>query len=82
MKKEITLGQLLAVGVTILIAIFTGWITLNRSDARNDERARNLELQQTSHEIRAERKFDKLDEKLDNIQNGISDLKEKKADRK
>ena len=82
MKKEITLGQLLSVAVTILIALASGWITLNNKATDTAEKARNLEIQQSSQEIRTERKFDKIDVKLDAIQNGVYDLKEKKADRK
>lgn len=82
MKKEITLGQLLSVAVTILIAIATGWITLNNKVAKSEERDRNLEIKQTELEIRNERKFDRIDNKLDAIQTGISDIKEKKADRR
>lgn len=82
MKREITLGQLLSVAVTLVIALGTGWITQNNKVSRLEEQVRNMQTEQYSMQIRSDSKFDKIDNKLDAIQTGIGDLKERKADRK
>lgn len=46
MKKEITLGQLLSVAMTLLIAILTGWITLSNKVSTHDMKIETLQSQQ------------------------------------
>lgn len=81
MKKEITYGQLLAIGASFIIALATGWITQNNKVSKLEEQVRNMQTEMYNIQLRADSKFDKIDNKLDVITNGISDLKERKADR-
>jgi len=58
MKKEITVGQLLSVAATLLIALATGWITINNKVSRHD-----AEIKTTHESInRIEDKVDKVNE--------------------
>lgn len=63
MKKEFTLGQLLSVAVTLLIAIVTGWVTLNGKVSADSERIKAVEARQT----RVESAVDKMSDKIDRI---------------
>lgn len=63
MKKEITLGQLLGVGVTLLITIVTGWVTIN-----NKVSAHEIEIQA----LKA--KSDRIEIKLDRIELKTQDI--------
>lgn len=69
MKKEITLGQLLSVAVTIIIALATGWITQNSKVSKLEEKVLILQQQQTQQAVTNEKKFDKIDKTLVDIQN-------------
>lgn len=80
MKKEITLGQLLSVGVTLLIAIVTGWVTLNNKVSSHDAQIKSLESRQT----KIESSIDRFDDKLDKVIDAVTDIKikmERKKDR-
>ena len=46
MKREITLGQLLAVATTLLIALATGWVTINKEVTKSSTRIDSLEFRQ------------------------------------
>lgn len=46
MKKEITLGQLLGVGATLLIAIATGWMTMSNKISEQGMQIKNLQERQ------------------------------------
>lgn len=81
MKREITYGQLIATATAIIMALAGGWISQNTKVAKLEERIQQMENDQMSMQIRIDSKFDKIDNKLDAISNGISDLKERKADR-
>lgn len=81
MKKEITLGQLLSVGVTLLIAIVTGWVTLNNKVATHDIEIKSL----TEKQYKTEVTLDRIEGKIDKINEGQADIRvklEKKIDRK
>ncbi len=82
MRREITLGQLLSVAMGIIISLATGWITQNNKVSKLEEQVRNMQTEMYNMQLRSDSKFDKIDNKLDVITNGISDLKERKADRK
>lgn len=85
MKKEITLGQLLSVSVTIVIALITGWITLSNKVATQERDLKNLEIRFVDMQISIERKFDRLENKIDHtngILNEVKVLLERKQDRK
>lgn len=55
MKKEITLGQLLSVATTLLIALATGWITINKEVTKSSTRIDSLEVRQDKTERILER---------------------------
>ena len=63
MKKEITLGQLLATAVTVIATIITAWITLSNKVATQGTRIDAIE----NWQAKAERTLDKIDDKLDKI---------------
>lgn len=85
MKKEITLGQLLSVAVSVVIALATGWITQNNKVSKLEEKVMILQQQQTQQAEANEKKFDKIDKTLSDIQNDTRLILinlERKADRK
>lgn len=63
MKKEITFGQLLAVGSTLLIAVITGWVTLNNKVSAHDIEIKSLKEKQE----RTESTLDRIEAKIDEI---------------
>lgn len=63
MKKEITIGQLLSVGATLLIAIVTGWVTLNNRVSTHDAEIRHLQ----SRYDKAEKTFERIEDKVEQI---------------
>jgi hypothetical protein len=70
MKKEITVGQLLSVSVTILITIITGWITMSNKVSSHGTQLKSVEKWQTRVEI----VMDKMDSKSDRIESKIDKL--------
>lgn len=63
MKKEITLGQLLATAVTVVIALVTGWSTMNNKVTRQGEQIEAIKDRQNRVEIM----LNKIDDKLETI---------------
>lgn len=63
MKKEITLGQLLGVATTLLIAIVTGWVTLNNKVSSHDAEIKALQ----STQARTDRVLDRIEGKVEQI---------------
>lgn len=61
MKKEITVGQLLSVGVTLMLAIITGWVTLNNKVSTHDVEIKGLQQRAEN----AERILDRIEGKID-----------------
>lgn len=55
MKREITLGQLLAVATTLLIALVTAWVTINKEVTKSSSRIDSLESRQDKTERILER---------------------------
>lgn len=51
MKKEITLGQVIAVASTFILAIVTGWITMSNKVTDAERRISTLEAQRVSDNI-------------------------------
>lgn len=78
MKKEITLGQLLSVAVTLLIALITGWITISNKvteqGVRQDIEIRNLKEQQASDKKDNERFKERVELKLDKINENVNSV--------
>jgi uncharacterized membrane protein (DUF106 family) len=85
MKREITFGQLISVAVTVILALATGWITQNNKVSTLQEQVRQLQNDQYNMQISTDKKFDKIDNKLDDNSSTLSDIKvllERKADRR
>jgi hypothetical protein len=85
MKREITLGQLLGVAVTVIMAIAGGWISLSNKVATNESELKNLEIRFMDMQIETNKKYDKLDQKVDEMAGTLNDIKvllERKQDRR
>lgn len=85
MKREITLGQLLGVAVTVIMAIAGGWISLSNKVATNESELKNLEIRFMDMQIETNKKYDKLDQKVDEMTGTLNDIKvllERKQDRR
>lgn len=70
MKREITLGQLISVGVTLLIAMASGWITLNNKVSAHAADIYYLQQKINTYDKQMERlenKIDKMIEKQEEI---------------
>lgn len=70
MKREITLGQVIATAVTLLLAIITGWVTITNKVTR-------LEARQDELEKRYDRIETKIDLIVDKTQNILIELERK-----
>lgn len=85
MKKEITYGQALGIAVTIIIAVFGGWLTLTKSQSADHIRIEKLELKLQEMQLNNEARYNKIEDKIDNVQNDITKIlinMERKQDRK
>lgn len=85
MKKEITLGQLLAVAITLLISIVSAWVTINNKVTRLESQQQEYRDQQYTLQVANDKKFDKIDQKMDAISSDTRQILiklENKADRK
>ena len=65
MERKISLGQVLSISVTLIIAIFTGWVTINNKVTDADRRITNLELQQEKMQNQLEQIMIRFETKLD-----------------
>lgn len=84
MKREVTLGQVLSIAVTIIIAGLTGWITLTNKVERGEERDKNLEIRMTGYEIRQDKETGEIKKTLQEINGTVNDIRldlKDKADR-
>lgn len=72
MKKEITVGQLLSVGVTLLIAIITGWVTINNKVSGHEKEIQGIQIRQS----RVETQIDRLENKIDKIYEKVSERRD------
>ena len=57
MKKEITLGQLVSVSATLLIAIVTAWVTINNKVSVHSEAIESIKKRQDRTDVQ----LDKID---------------------
>lgn len=73
MKKEITLGQLLAVGTTVLITILSAWLSLSKQVALDAQKNVDQDKEIYNMRISNDNKFNKIDDKLDNIIEKLAD---------
>lgn len=85
MKREITLGQLIGTAVTILLTLAAGWISLNNKVITTENEMKNLEIRFVDMQIANDKKIDRLEGKIDQLNGTLNDVKillERKADRK
>jgi hypothetical protein len=75
MKKEITVGQLVSAAVTVLIAMFAGWMSINNKVATLEEKNRTFEHQLYNLQLSMDKKYDRIDDKLDKITNAVYEKK-------
>jgi len=65
MKREITLGQLLSVSVTLLIAVITGWITMSNKITEQGTKF-NIQIEQIKADQAAiQQRFDRFTERIE-----------------
>jgi hypothetical protein len=57
--------------------IIGGWISMNRSDAAQEERLKSLELQQTRTEQKIEAKTEKILDKLEEINTTLANKQDR-----
>ncbi len=78
MKKEITLGQLLTAGISVLIAVFSAWVSISKQVAIQNEK--NIQQDNAIYEMKldATKKFDKIDNKLDDIIQALAEKENRK----
>lgn len=60
MKKEITIGQLLSVAATLVIAMATGWVTMSNKVTRAETRLDALETMQRQDKMEYTKAIDEL----------------------
>lgn len=78
MKKEITLGQLLSVAVTLLIAVITGWVTISNKVTEQGTKF-NIQIEQIRKDQDAiQARFDRFTErielKLDKVNENVNSV--------
>jgi hypothetical protein len=78
MKKEITIGQLLSVGATLLIAIITGWVTLNNKVSSQAVEIKVLQENQNKWDRVVERIEAKIDLNNEKTNQVLIELQNKK----
>lgn len=84
MKQPTPLWQVISICVVVLIASFTGILNQSNRIAELKKDVENLKIYQYNLQISTDKKFDKIDTKIDGIQNDTRQIlinMEKKADR-
>lgn len=84
MKQPTPLWQVISICVVVLIASFTGILNQSNRIAELKKDVENLKIYQYNLQISTDKKFDKIDSKIDGIQNDTRQIlinMEKKADR-
>jgi hypothetical protein len=78
MKREITLGQLLSVAITVLIAFGTGWITLTNKvteqGAKFDIQIKQIKEDQAAIQARFDRFTERIELKLDKVNENVNSV--------
>lgn len=84
MRQPTPLWQVISICVTVIIACFTGIISLSNKISKIEEEVRMLKNDQYNQQLASDKKFDKIEAKIDFIQNDTRQILinlEKKADR-
>lgn len=74
MKKEITVGQALTIAVSILVTVISAWVTLTNKVTRIEERNVIQDSEIYSLRLSNDKKFDKIDTKMDAMQEDIKNI--------
>ena len=85
MKKEITLGQLIATAVSLLVVLITGWITITNKVTANEQKIVAQEKRIDAFEVRYDRDNLEMKTKQDKILETLNDIRvilENKQDRR
>jgi hypothetical protein len=85
MKQPTPLWQVISICITVLIASFTGILTQSNKIAELSRDVENMKLEQYNMQLSSDKKFDRIDAKIDLIQSDTRLILinlEKKADRK
>lgn len=85
MKQPTPLWQVISICITVLIASFTGIISQSNKTAGLAKDMENLKIEMFNIKMNSDKKFDKMDNKIDLIQNDTRQIlinMERKADRK
>lgn len=85
MKKEITFGQVLSIGVTVVLALFTAWVSVNKRLSTLEAKQADDRNQIYTMQIAIDKKYDNLSQKIDNLTNATTQILvnlERKQDRK
>lgn len=85
MKRPAVIWQVIAICVAILSPIVAGLISQSNTVSELRTKVTNLELKIYDQQINSDKKFEKIDSKIDLIQNDTRQILinlEKKADRK
>lgn len=74
MKKEVTLGQIIAVAVTVIIAMAGGWITIQKKVAVAEQKIMALEMRQAEDKIEYRKAVDELKWQIADGNQKITDI--------
>jgi len=78
MKKEITLGQLLSVAVTLIIAAVTGWVTLTNKITEQGTKfniqIEQIKADQAAIQARFDRFTERIELKLDKVNENVNSV--------
>lgn len=74
MKKEITVGQIIAIGATFIIALATGWLTMSNKVAVVENELKELRSQQDEYKIEYRKSLDELKWGIQDINGKITEL--------
>ncbi len=70
-RKPVTIDKIIGWAITIGIIFLGGYVTLKTNEAMINTKLENLERQSNTRNEYYEKRFDKQDEKLDKIIDGI-----------
>lgn len=85
MKQPTPLWQVISICITVLIASFTGIISQSNKTAALSKDLENVKIELFNIKMNSDKKFDKMDSKIDLIQNDTRQIlinMERKMDRK
>jgi hypothetical protein len=85
MKKEISLGQVLAISIALLTSLITGWVTITNKMTDQNRRIQNIEMQQEKQQNQIEQITARLEDKVDHIRDELIQVRlllENKENRK